>query len=296
MAIRNVALVDCTTRIDFKLINKVANAISRQVANELAEEWGHTGAVIAIGQDDPLPAGYSAVNLYDKLDERGLGGIHYYTDRGEAYANVSTSIPHWSLATSHEVLEIICDPTTDWKIEAPSINDPNEMVEYLVEVSDPCQHYNYSYDIDGVVVSDFYLRNYFDASGPKPGVYSYNEKLTRPLQILPGGYLSWRKLSGQWYRGTSNDSGKRVISPIPGFIDLPGDSIRERMDFHSSKLTNTGYFCDTGPKGRKLTKMRDAELAAQKAHTKKAAAYRKAERERHMEEIRRRLKEHAEKS
>ena len=123
MAIRSVALVNQSTLVDLDEVRRVAAAIQRQVLYDFGPVWGHSGAVIALDAAEPLPQGYSAVYLYDALNDPQLGGIHYYTERGEVYANVSVAVNlrPWSLSASHETLEMIADPSTDWKRSAPSL-------------------------------------------------------------------------------------------------------------------------------------------------------------------------------
>ena len=63
-----------------------------------------------------------------------------------------------SITLSHELLEMLVDPAGDRVIQAADL-DPysgGQQVKYLVEVCDPVAAY--SYEIDGVAVSDFVLR------------------------------------------------------------------------------------------------------------------------------------------
>jgi len=284
MANRSVALVNRSKR-DFSEVRRVAAAIQRQVLQDFGPTWGHTGAVIALEQDEPLPAGYSAVYLYDALEDPRLSGIHYYTARGEIYANVAVNKEPWSLSASHEVLEMIVDPTTDWKRSAPSLRAGQGTVEYLVEVCDPCQHFAFSYNIDGVVVSDFYGPNYFDSFNSGPGRYSMTGAVKRPLQILAGGYLSWRDSNGVWWRGVANGSGTVSSDRISGFENLPGDSIREKIDFYSSTLASVGCTIPLGRKYQKLLAQKERELRAQQKNLQKFGAQRQAEQEAHHQTV-----------
>jgi hypothetical protein len=45
--------------------------------------------------------------------------------------------------------------------------------------------------VNGVLVSDFYTPHFFDPV-PAPGVrYSFTGAITKPLDVLDGGYVSW---------------------------------------------------------------------------------------------------------
>jgi hypothetical protein len=56
-------------------------------------------------------------------------------------------------------------------------------------VCDPCQ--TIWYPVNGVEVSDFYTPRYFDPVHNPAAIYSFTGTLTRPLEILEGGYLTW---------------------------------------------------------------------------------------------------------
>jgi hypothetical protein len=82
-------------------------------------------------------------------------------------------------------------------------------------VCDPCEASDFAYSVNGILVSDFYTPHYFDpvtASGVR---YSYTGAITRPRQVLRGGYLSWKdSVSGHWWQETWFDGGQ------PGFRDI----------------------------------------------------------------------------
>ncbi|MEO8613910.1 MAG: hypothetical protein ABI600_02125 [Luteolibacter sp.] len=243
MAIRSVALVDRTSgKLDKKEVRNVAAAIQRQIVEHISPTWGHTGSVIALEQGDTIPPTYFPVFLNTAQDSSGLDGIHYFTDRGEVYSNVNVNAPvrHWSLVASHETVEIVTDPTTDWKIPAPSIREGQGTVEYLLEICDPCQHELCGYYIDNVLVSDFYIPAYFNPTSSGP--LSMSRKIQKPLQIMPGGYLVWRHL-GDWYIGTADGSGQVKTKPYLGMNQIgkvPGDSIREKIDYFTNRLAGVG--------------------------------------------------------
>jgi hypothetical protein len=102
-------------------------------------------------------------------------------------------------------MEMVCDPSGSRTMPGPSLKDaydealgegPGQVgegqgtVDYLVEVCDPCEQL--TYEIDGVVVSDFVTPSYYDAFDAQGRSYSFTGGVTRPRQVLDGGYLSWR--------------------------------------------------------------------------------------------------------
>jgi hypothetical protein len=86
-------------------------------------------------------------------------------------------------------------------------------------------------------VSDFYTPNYFDpvtASGVR---YSYTGAITKPGQVLRGGYLSWKDAtSGHWWQETWFDGGQPTVRDI-GPANARAGSIRAFIDRMSGQYT-----------------------------------------------------------
>jgi hypothetical protein len=107
----------------------------------------------------------------------------------------------WSLTASHEALEMIVDSFGNRLWVAPSIKNDQGLVEYLVEVCDPSEAVGCSYLINGIVVSDFYLPTFFDPVPGKHVRYSFTDAISAPLEVLQGGYLSWRDpATNHWWQ------------------------------------------------------------------------------------------------
>jgi hypothetical protein len=95
-----------------------------------------------------------------------------------------------------------------------SVKPDQGKVQYLVEVCDPCETADFAYHVNGYLVSDFYTPRFFD-SAPNPAVaYSFTGAIAQPLQVLPGGYLSWvDPATGHWWQVI-------YFGPNPTFRDL----------------------------------------------------------------------------
>lgn len=117
-------------------------------------------------------------------------GIHGQRDN-QPIATVQAKTD-WSLTASHEIIEMLADPFSNRLIAGDSITGDGKRVEYLVEVCDPCQDASFGYQINGVLVSDFYTPQYFNAAGTSGAKYDYLGKMSQPRTVLEGGYLSWR--------------------------------------------------------------------------------------------------------
>jgi hypothetical protein len=148
----------------------------------------------------------------------------------------------WTLTASHEALEMLVDPFGNRFQTGDSINPDQGVVEYLVEVCDPSEAAEFSYRINGVVVSDFYLPSFYEPV-TAPGVrYSFTGAITKPLQVVKGGYLSWREpVSNNWWQQTWFDGGPtptfRNLGPLTGQESPRRWLDRQIFDIHDYAVT-----------------------------------------------------------
>jgi hypothetical protein len=198
----------------------------------------------------------------------GAAGIHL-DDQGQPFALVQYS-PSWSLTTSHEVLEMLADPFGNTLRAADAIKPDQGRVEYLVEVCDPSEAYEFGYTVNGITVSDFYTPNFFDPV-TAPGVrYSFTGAITEPRQVLKDGYLSWHDpVSDHWWQ-QRYFGGKRTFHDL-GVLESATKDIR----FEIEKRTPVGWKIRGLPK--RDTRLRTAKpklLAAAGSASSKAAGWR----------------------
>ena len=89
-------------------------------------------------------------------------------------------------------------------------------MEFLVEVCDPCEAPGLGYTVNGVRVSDFYTSPLLRAAGQsrrrrRPTI-SWATSRSR-LEVLQGGYLSWREPDGTWFQ-------EKFFGTKPVFVKL----------------------------------------------------------------------------
>jgi hypothetical protein len=187
--LNQVALIAETSNISLSQLNIVAAALQKQVTRDLGPIWGITASVDAFARLEDVPLGYWQVIISDTIPFNAAG-IHLNRDNGQPFALVEFS-QDWSLTTSHEVLEMLVDPSGNRTVATNSPKPDQGRVLILVEVSDPSEAARFGYTVNGVLVSDFYTPQFFDpvkASGVR---YSFTGALTEPRQVLDGGYISW---------------------------------------------------------------------------------------------------------
>jgi hypothetical protein len=181
----SVALVDETGTVTNADLAALATALQTQVDRDLGPVWG-VQATVAVAAHSPAGTWKLRIVPPKKLPQ-GAGGVHL-DHNGVPYAIVGPG-PDMTLAASHEFCEMLVDPLGKRMVTAPSL-DPaagGRPVSYLVEVGDPCEVF--SYDIDGVSVSDFVRQDFYHPKATDQ--VDQLSKLSGPLTVPHGCYISW---------------------------------------------------------------------------------------------------------
>lgn len=208
----HIAIVSDSSSVSLSEITRVSAALQRQVQSHFGPLWDIQSTVDAFERLEDVPIDYWPVIIRDDINVPGAAGIHIDKD-GHPFALVQYS-NGWSLTTSHEVLEMLCDPYGNRVKAGPSPKPGQGRVNFLVEVCDPSESVEYSYTINGVIVSDFYTPSYFDQMVTPGARYSWTGTIKKPLEVLPGGYISWHDpVSDEWYQET-------YFGKAPEFRDL----------------------------------------------------------------------------
>ena len=194
-----VALVSETNAIPASEVNRVAAALQKQAVRDFEPIWNVRALVSAFSTLEDVPLGYWPIIVRDDIGFPGAAGIHLDKD-GQPFALVMSG-SHWSLTASHELLEMLADPFGNRLIAGTSPKPDQGRVEFLVEVCDPSEAVAFAYQVNGIVVSDFYTPHYFDPVGTAGIRYSYTGAITKPREVLKGGYLSWHEpVTNHWWQ------------------------------------------------------------------------------------------------
>jgi len=256
----SIALIDPARLVSADDATAVAAVVTKQLQNHLAPAWNVTGSVHYFSDPHSVPNGYALLQLVESAGDDSDYGFHTLAgNRPVAYVQVEEGSNLWSLTVSHEALEMTVDPTGSTLI-AGSSPDGQRHVQYLAEICDPCQSPDVGYSIDGYLVSEFVLKNYYGPAST-PGPYSVNGRITAPRSLLPDGYLSWMDptQANQWFKKAMDSDGvpstSRIGSPPTGmalrsWVDratmrsrlapkLPQDLL-ERLDRHRKRVLEAG--------------------------------------------------------
>jgi hypothetical protein len=197
----HIGIVSLSKAIKPSDLSQVAAAIQKQVSRDFAPLWDVDATVDDFAQLKDLPLDYWPVILVDDDDRIPASATGVHLDKqGQPFALIRVT-EGWGMTTSHEVLEMLADPSGNKKIAGDSPAQDQGRVEFLVEVCDPCEAADFGYTINGFLMSDFYTKQYFDPVKSAGVRYSFTGAITDPRQVLPGGYLSWRDPTvDEWFQ------------------------------------------------------------------------------------------------
>ena len=173
-----VALVSETPRIPNWQVQMVAAALQIQVSRDFTPIWGIDATLSAFDQLGDVPSGFWPIVIRDDIGFAGAAGIHL--DQNKKPFGLVQASNRWSLTASHEVLEMLADPMGNRTLSAQSIKPGQGIVEFLVEVCDPSEDEDFTYQINGVIVSDFYTPDFFLPRESGNVRYSFSGGIEKP--------------------------------------------------------------------------------------------------------------------
>lgn len=200
----NLTIANISSTLSRQDITKAVAAIGHQVSEHFQPEWGKSAqlattaltiaphatpiegnhhAIIYVGDSsqDPTTGVENALGYHSRNHARIPYGF-IYLDICKRYGEL------WTVTLSHEVLELLEDPTAAKVVTGPAPNNPQASVYYDLEVCDPTQ--GDTYDIDGVAVSNFVGRAYFGQYGGS-GKTNYLDLQLDPFGVRPKGYFQF---------------------------------------------------------------------------------------------------------
>ncbi len=259
----HVALVSLSKSVPYAAVAKASAAIQNQITRDFGPIWGVDATVDPFEQLKDVPIGYWVVMIIDHDDQLppSAGGVHL-DKQGQPFALVRSGLG-WEITASHETLEMLADPFGNRLVAGQSPAEGQGRVEFLVEVSDPSEASAYGYKVNGLLLSDFYTPHYFDAV-EAPGVrYSFSGKITKPIDVLPGGYLSWHDpVSDEWFQWQYFDE-STIVSL--GKLTMQG-SLRATIE----RLTNAKSQAAMAASSQSLVAARESVVQVDQASAAKA--------------------------
>lgn len=172
-------------------VTVVAGALQKQVIEDFQPIWNRTATFVAVQSINQIPHYAWPVIIVDKpLGDDALG---YHLDQNNRPYALVEATASWTLTASHEILEMLADPSGNRKQVASTLDSskfPGD-VQYLLEICDPCEAPQFSYTKNGIPVSDFITPDFYNSVARPNASYSFRGNIKQPMDILEGGYVSF---------------------------------------------------------------------------------------------------------
>lgn len=268
MAVIQVGLVDKTKKLNPELVQSAAAALNIQVMRDLPQFWNIQVTVSYLPQASQLPAGVWPVQLVASLPP-GEGGFHM-DEHNQPYAKViaSPDSDEWTIDASHEIIEMLVDPSGNRlqsssaiAIDGNGVKDSTGQFNYLVEACDPCEADDFAYSIQGVAVSDFITPHFYDPVTTAGTRYSFTGAITSPRELLKGGYISFINMeTNEWQQILWVNPGAPTLNNLGPATQ--GQSLRLWVDSKMAEYKiNTKYKRKLNSKLMKATEKHRSKLS-----------------------------------
>jgi len=205
-----IAVLNKSTLVTNAEASTMSRLVASQVRYHYVPAWQHASAAVLFYVDEAqVPPGAAKIAIFDDSDTPGAAGWHS-ENAGNPFGRVFVRPvldvggnalrvdPTVCSILSHEVLELLADPTVNLWASDFGLNGSPRL--YAVEICDPVEADSYTVTVGGTQpasgrVSNFVLPSWFDPTGAsKP--YDHLNKLSTPFSMSPHGYLIYEDGTG----------------------------------------------------------------------------------------------------
>jgi hypothetical protein len=176
-------------------LDALVTALQRFVTDDVVPVWGTPARLLRTAGFKPGAWGFI---FLDTADAPNALAYHDLTPDGLPLSKVFVKTireagASLTVAASHELVEMLVDPAINLLTTGP---DPK--AAYAYEAADPVEDDSLAFKVNGFAMTDFVFPSYFESfHKPNSTKFDYRGKVTRPFQILAGGYqLVFR--NGKW--------------------------------------------------------------------------------------------------
>jgi hypothetical protein len=267
----NITIANISKRLPTRDFEAAVAAIGRQVNEHFQPEWGVAATLTPVTTALPKPkapiqgAHQAIIYLGDSSEDPTEGvnnalGYHTVTYAGIPYGFVYLNVAArsdqvWTACLSHEVLELLADPSASATVTGPTPGGKPGTVAYDLEVCDPTQ--GDTYTIDSIAVSNFVGRKYFGLPGGG-GKVNYLDLPLVPFGVRPTGYFQY-EAGNQAYQVFGQAASKDQFNANRDLMGLARRN--QRRDVHAREAGVAGVLPAHGS-GRTLREIlaTDGEL------------------------------------
>jgi hypothetical protein len=213
----SVSLVNKSTLFADSDLQTLASALQLQVSRDFAPAWNINAKIYFTPSGSNPTPGHWVLGLFDDATVANALGFHDVGTQGEPLGKVfvRTTLADGqkvSVTASHECLEMLLDPSC-----CMAYQDGN--VFWAGEDCDMVENDEYDIEIPAgwigagtkIAVSNFGLPSWWQ-SQITVGPYDFLGKLTKPLTLTPGGYMSFLDLSNL-SRGWQQVNAREITDP-----------------------------------------------------------------------------------
>lgn len=170
MSLPTMSVINFSSKLSDAEVQTAIRAVNRQILEDFAPIWGAAYSLRLHASDvDPIDEGTlteefvrgeSVMYLVDNSTVPGALGYHDLNTKAIPVGFVFVlDADDWTTTLSHEVLELIIDPTVNILVPGPDPRNPANVVLHTYEVCDAVERT--SYFIDGIEVSNFITQSWF---------------------------------------------------------------------------------------------------------------------------------------
>lgn len=199
-----LTIVNLMQSVPMKDFMPVIGALQRQTDQDFTPEW-HVPCMLRGVTDSAFMGKVRLEGVHDAIIYVGDSsadpttgvdnalGYHFTNHSDVPYGFVYLDVvkqagESWTVTLSHEVLELLADPTAARSVMGPDPRNSKRRVLFDLEVCDPTQ--GDTYQIDGIPVSNFVTQAWFGLMGPSKTTNFLGLPL-RPFHVRPGGYFQY---------------------------------------------------------------------------------------------------------
>lgn len=186
--------IDAETPLGIDLDDFI-NALQKFVTDHVVSVWGTPARLV---RTNGFRKGAWGFVFLDVADADNALAYHDLTPDGFPLSKVFVQTiveagASLTVAASHELVEMLVDPA----INLLSLG-PDPKAAYAYESADPVEADELAFKVDGFDMTDFVFPSYFEGfRKPNSTRFDHEGKVTRPFQILKGGYQIVFK-GGKW--------------------------------------------------------------------------------------------------
>jgi len=186
-----IAVVNVSTVLTDAQIDNALPAIQAAITSDFAPIWDATATIVRIPKGSAPPVGAWVCTISDTSDQAGALAYHTVTNGLPSLSVFAKTEQQygasWTVSLTHEIWEALVDPYCGSAFQISQ----KQLV--ALETADPVEADKLGYTRPGkdgkpVLISNFVTPHWFVAGSSGP--HDFNKKLSSPLSIASGGYIS----------------------------------------------------------------------------------------------------------